>query len=85
MDQFSENTMTYFGLTVMQIGAAKVVPLSEIEALPFADFWKESAVGSTLLSNPETGEDLVYLHDWERFSRRFIETGKHRYSDRHAN
>jgi len=41
MDQLIiQNTMTYYSLTVVQINAAKFVPLSEIEALPFADFWK---------------------------------------------
>ena len=47
-------------------------------SIPFYEFWRKSSLGSTFTSDPETGEDLIYLHDWERFSRLFIETGRHR-------
>lgn len=68
---------TYFGLEVI---CGKMVRLVDIEALPFADFWRESAIGSTMPHDSATGEILVYLHDWERFCRLFIETGLNRFS-----
>lgn len=68
---------TYFGLEVIR---GKMVRLVDIEALPFADFWRESAIGSTMPHDSATGETLVYLHDWERFCRLFIETGLNRFS-----
>jgi len=40
----------------------KLVRLSDIEALPFADFWRESSSGSTMLVDSRTGETLVYLN-----------------------
>ena len=67
---------TYFGLEVTAHG----VRMSDIEALPFGAFWRESSMGSTGLIDPATGEHMVHLHDWESFCRLFIETGKHRYS-----
>ena len=70
---------TFFGIEVIE---GKLVRVADIEALPFADFWQESATGSTLLHNPATGETMAYLHDWERFCRLFIETGRHRFSTR---
>ena len=60
----------------------KLVRLSDIEALPFADFWRESSSGSTMLVDSRTGEPFVYLHDWEAFAELFIKTGKHRYQAR---
>lgn len=36
-------------------------------------------MGSTTLGHPGTDEHFVYLHDWERFARLFISTGRHRY------
>ena len=68
---------TYFGLDVIR---EKFVRRGDIEALPFADFWRDSATGSGIIDDPDTGEPLVWLHDWESFARTFIETGKHRYS-----
>ena len=65
---------TYFGLTIHQ---ERYVLESEINELPFAAFWRESAVGST--TRCEDGEMLVYLRDWEAFSLLFIRTGKHRF------
>ena len=70
---------TYFGLDVIR---ERLVRQSDIEALPFADFWRDSSIGSTALTDSETGEQFIYLHDWERFCRLFIETGRHRYSPR---
>ena len=67
---------TYFGLEIVQ---GKLVRKSDIMALPFAEFWRESSVGSTMLREHDTGEKFVYLHDWERFARFFIETGRHRF------
>ena len=72
-----EDMKTYFGLTVIR---EKFVRQADIEALPFAEFWRESAVGSGTMVDHATGETLIYIHDWERFSRLFIETGKHRFS-----
>lgn len=69
-------TKTYFGLPVTD---GKLVRSTDIEALPFAEFWRESAVGSTVFEDERRGETFVYLHDWERFARLFIETGRHRY------
>jgi hypothetical protein len=69
------NKTTYFGLPVIE---RKYVRGSDIKKLPFYEFWREASIGSTYTSDPETGEDLVYLGDWERFSRMFIETGRHR-------
>ena len=65
---------TYFGLTIHQ---GRYVLESEINELPFAAFWRESAVGST--TRCQDGEMLVYLRDWEAFSLLFIRTGKHRF------
>lgn len=70
--EFDENK-TFFGLDVHPLG----VKLSNIEKLPFAQFFKESHVGSTMAFID--GENYVYLHDWERFCRNFIQSGKHRY------
>lgn len=69
-------TRTYFGLPVVR----GMVRQSDIKTLPFWEFWQESAAGSTVLHDSTTGEQLVYLHDWERFCRLFIVTGRHRYS-----
>jgi hypothetical protein len=67
---------TYFGLPVLD---GKLVRRSDIEALPFAEFWRESAIGSTMLGGGDGVESFIYLHDWERFARLFIEIGRHRY------
>lgn len=71
----SDPAVTYFGLAVV---AGRFVRLADIERLPFAAFWRESAAGSAQLDRD--GETLVYLHDWESFSRLFIRTGQHRFS-----
>lgn len=67
---------TYFGLPVID---GRFVRLSDIEALPFAAFWRESARGSAMLTN-NAGETFVYLHDWVAFADLFIKTGRHRWS-----
>ena len=72
--EFKENK-TFFGLDVYTPG----VKLSDIERLPFAQFFKDSHVGSTMAFID--GENYIYLHDWERFCKSFIQYGKHRYQD----
>lgn len=67
---------TYFGLPVID---GRFVRLSDIEILPFADFWRESACGSAMPVN-DAGDTLVYLYDWEAFAELFIRTGRHRWS-----
>lgn len=67
---------TYFGLEIID---GKLVREADIMRLPFGSFWRESSMGSTTLGHPGTDEHFVYLHDWERFARLFISTGRHRY------
>ena len=66
---------TYFGIPIREKNLLK---LDDIKQLPFYDFWKESTAGSTMLVDQE-GNEMIYLHDWERFARLFIEAGIHRY------
>jgi hypothetical protein len=40
----------------------KLVRLSDIEALPFADFWRKDSSGSTMIVESRPGETLVYLN-----------------------
>lgn len=70
--EFDDNE-TFFGLTVYEAG----VKLSDIENLPFSKFFMESHQGSTM-AEIDTG-NYVYLHDWERFCKSFIQNGTHRY------
>ena len=70
---------TYFGLEIIN---GNLVRLSDIEALPFVDFWRMSSSGSTMLVDTQTGQTFVYLHDWEAFAELFIRTGKHRFQPR---
>ena len=69
------NQKTYFGLRVIR---KKYVLGSDIKKLPFYEFWLKSSLGSTFTRDAMSGEDLIYLEDWEEFSRLFIETGRHR-------
>lgn len=71
-----EAGVTFFGLPVFD---GKLVRETDIAKLPFYEFWRESARGSTqpILD----GEVYVYLHDWEAFCRLFINTGKHRHCE----
>jgi len=67
---------TYFGLEIVQ---GKLIRKSDIVALPFSDFWAASSVGSAFLTDDQTGEEFIYLRDWEAFARLFIQTGRHRF------
>ena len=67
---------TFFGLPIID---GRFVKQEDIAQLPFYDFWRESAKGSTAVIHPETQHILIWLHDWEAFCRLFIRTGKHRY------
>lgn len=71
---------TYFGLAVHQVDGTECVRLADVQRLPFFPFWLESASGSTILVDDRTGEQLVYLHDWQAFAHLFIKTGRHRFS-----
>ena len=66
---------TYFGL---QIVRGKYVRDDDIKALPFYEFWSDSARGIGCIGDPETDEVLIPLRDWEKFCARFIKTGRHR-------
>ena len=68
---------TYFGLPVHDIGQTQAVSHEDIKKLPFYPFWLDSFAGSTFLAHPD-GTELIYLHDWKRFCKLFIETGTHR-------
>ena len=72
--EFDDNK-TFFGLMVYPLG----VKLSDIEKLPFSQFFNDSHAGSTM--GVENGENYIYLHDWENFCRGFILTGMHRYCE----
>lgn len=65
---------TYFGIAVQD---KKLVAVEDIKKLPFYQFWRESMTGSTILVDKQDNE-MIYLHDWERFCKLFIETGTHR-------
>ena len=65
---------TYFGIAVKD---KKLVAVEDIKKLPFYEFWRESMTGSTILVDKQNNE-MIYLHDWERFCKLFIETGTHR-------
>ncbi|BBU58439.1 hypothetical protein KU6B_47040 [Mameliella alba] len=67
---------TYFGLRIVN---ERCVREADIAELPFYDFWRKSAAGSGCPLHCETGEPLVWLHDWEAFCRMFIGTGRHRW------
>lgn len=66
---------TYFGLPIVR---NKYIRDDDIKALPFYEFWSDSARGIGCVGDPETGEVLIPLRDWEKFNVRFIETGRHR-------
>jgi hypothetical protein len=67
---------TYFGLEIVN---DRYVRENDIKKLPFYEFWKESAQGSTMVIDEKEG-NLVYLHDWIAFSKEFINNGTHRFS-----
>jgi len=70
--EFDEHK-TFFGLDIYPAG----VKLSDIARLPFAQFFNDSHVGSTMAFID--GENYIYLHDWKTFCRGFILHGTHRY------
>lgn len=72
-----QKNKTYFGVPIQE---KNLLFLDDIKVLPFYEFWAQSSVGSTQLVG-EDGRAMVYLHDWERFARLFIETGKHRFQN----
>ena len=85
MNQDAQNLIgnkTYFGLKICSNGNSIGVRESVIKRLPFYEFWLEKSLGSTQgVFVDESGkeiesEGLVYLHDWEKFCRIFINTGK---------
>lgn len=70
------NDTSYFGLNVVD---GRYVRFSNIEKLPFFDFWSESVLGSAMRTDSLSGAELVHLTDWAAFARLVIETGRHRY------
>lgn len=53
----------------------------DVKRLPFYDFWKENALGSTCFADEQNpGKSLIYVHDWEAFCKLFIKTGKHKFN-----
>jgi len=67
--------MTYFDLDVYEIkGCGKCVRVSDIKKLPFYELWYKKSFGSTMGISEEYGA-MVYLHDWIKFSKRYVETG----------
>ena len=68
--------MTYCELEVYNIkGCGKCVKFSDIEKLPFFEDWFDIARGSTMSTTEEYGI-MVYLDDWVRFCREYLESGK---------
>lgn len=67
---------TFFGLPIIDDNMVRV---ADIAKLPFFDFWRESARGSTQII--VDGEVHVHLHDWQSFCRHFIRTGQHRFQE----
>lgn len=78
MSSNNKERTTYFGLKVYNIDNQDYVREEDIKKLPFYNFWKTSATGSTCIADDKLGI-LIYLYDWEEFSVLFIKTGKHRY------
>lgn len=70
---------SFFDLSVYQFLGMFGVLESNIKKLDFYDYWCEISRGSTMLCiTHDNGESdsLVYLYDWEKFSRIYINTGK---------
>ena len=65
---------TYFSLPIVR---GKYVRDADIAALPCYEFWNADARGIGCVGDPETGEILIPLRAWEKFCRKFIETGGH--------
>ena len=81
---------SFFDLSVYQfLGMFRVLE-SDIKKLDFYEYWCEVSRGSGMLPiMQDNGEDgdlydescevidcLIYLYDWEKFSRIYINTGK---------
>jgi len=64
-----DKNKTYFGLTVYKYG----VRHRDVVKLPFYDYWSKVSRGST--ETMVDNESYIYLHDWERFCKIFIEHG----------
>lgn len=80
MDEYTlVNTYTtsYFGIYIYDFKGHIGVLRSDIEKLPFFEFWEKSSIGSTCLYIQDSNDSLVYLHDWVSFCKFFIETGKY--------
>ena len=81
---------SYFNLSIYQFLGMFGVLESDIKKLDFYDYWCEVSRGSGMLPiMQDNGEDgdlydescevidcLIYLYDWEKFSRIFMNTGK---------
>ena len=81
---------SFFDLSVYQFLGMFGVLESDIKKLDFYEYWCEVSRGSGMLPiMQDNGEDgdlydescevidcLIYLYDWEKFSRIYINTGK---------
>lgn len=81
---------SFFDLSIYQFLGIFGVLVSDIKKLDFYDYWCEVSRGSGVLPiMQKNGEDgdlydesceaidcLIYLYDWEKFSRIFMNTGK---------
>ena len=87
--QKTENK-SFFDLSVYQFLGMFGVLESDIKKLDFYEYWREVSRGSGMLPiMQDNGEDgdlydescemidcLIYLYDWEKFNRIYINTGK---------
>ena len=76
--QKTENK-SYFDLSVYECVGCFGVLESEIKKLDLYSHWCKVSCASTMLCvTRDNGESdsLVYLYDWEKFSRIFMNTGK---------
>ena len=81
---------SFFDLSVYQFLVMFGVLESDIKKLDFYEYWRDVSRASTMLCiTHDNGEDgdlydescevidcLIYLYDWEKFSRIYINTGK---------
>ena len=81
---------SFFDLSVYQFLGMFGVLESDIKKLDFYEYWRKVSRGSGMLPiMQDNGEDgdlydescevidcLIYLYDWEKFSRIYINTGK---------
>jgi len=81
---------SFFDLSVYQFLGMFGVLESDIKKLDFYEYWRKVSRGSGMLPiMQDNGEDgdlydescevidcLIYLNDWEKFSRIYINTGK---------